>query len=155
MNRIKEFRKKNGFTQAQLAVLTNTSAPQINRLENDERQLTVDWLKKIAKALRCHPWDLVEKDNHQAGFNSKLAKEIGQRLLITRSALGLEQSEFADSAGIPRMAYKMYENGDVEPSVDTASMICNAFDLTLDWIYRGNTSGLTYKLGITLQREAS
>ena len=49
---LKTRRENLGLTQAQLAELTGTSQPQIRRLENGERELTVAWAERLAGPLR-------------------------------------------------------------------------------------------------------
>ncbi len=61
MNRLREIRKAQGLTQQELAEMVGTSYVQIGRLEKGERQLTVDWLKRLAGALNVRPWDIVEE----------------------------------------------------------------------------------------------
>lgn len=51
MNTLRALREKKGLTQAQLAELAETSQPQIKRLENGERELTVDWARRLAGPL--------------------------------------------------------------------------------------------------------
>lgn len=55
-------RVRQGLTLQQLAARVEPPASyqQIARLERDERRLTWDWLKKIARALDCTPMDLIE-----------------------------------------------------------------------------------------------
>ena len=77
---------------------------------------------------------------------------IGRRLLLTRQALGIDaQGEFARRAGIGVTAYNQYEMGRKRPSIENAVALCDAYHLTLDWLYRGDPSGLTYELGAALQ----
>jgi transcriptional regulator with XRE-family HTH domain len=45
---------------AELADSLGTTNQQISHLELGKRQLTVDWLRRLAAALDCHPWALVE-----------------------------------------------------------------------------------------------
>jgi transcriptional regulator with XRE-family HTH domain len=71
---------------------------------------------------------------------------IGHRLQLTRQALGLNQTGFCARAGVARTAYTQYESGDKRPSIESANSLCDAYDLTLDWIYRGEMAGLTYEL---------
>lgn len=52
MNTLKDLREKAGLTQSQLAELTATSQPQIRRLENGERELTVAWAERLAGPLK-------------------------------------------------------------------------------------------------------
>lgn len=76
----------------------------------------------------------------------RTAPAIGARLLLTRQALGLAQNEFAERAGLATNTYNQYETGKNIPSIPMAHAICDAFGLTLDWIYRGDQSGLRYHL---------
>lgn len=59
-NRIAELRQRRGLSQTALAILVGTSQQQIDRLEREERRLTWNWMKKLSKALHCHPMDLVD-----------------------------------------------------------------------------------------------
>lgn len=74
------------------------------------------------------------------------AAAIGHSLLLTRQALGLAQKDFADRAGLAANTYNQYESGKNVPAIDRAHSICDAYQLTLDWIYRGDPSGLRYQL---------
>ena len=78
--------------------------------------------------------------------DGRSAPAVGARLLLTRQALGLGQKEFAAGAKLAANTYKQYESGTNVPSLDKANALCDAYDLTLDWIYRGDPSGLRYQL---------
>lgn len=54
-NNILKIRTEKGISQQKLGELTQTSGPQINRLEKGERGLTVDWIERLAKALKVSP----------------------------------------------------------------------------------------------------
>ncbi len=75
---------------------------------------------------------------------SKLA--IGVRLRLTREAMGITQVEFAGRAGIAPNTYNQYEAGKNFPQIEYAQRLCDAHGLTLDWIYRGDLSNLSYQL---------
>ena len=70
---------------------------------------------------------------------------ISERLVATRKAIGLRQSEFADRAGIGRNTYNQWEKGK-RPQLDYALILCDVYGLTLDWIYRGDPQGLPHGL---------
>lgn len=59
MNRIREIREALGLTVDQLASEVGTSGATISRLETGERRLTVDWMQKIAQALKVSPSELI------------------------------------------------------------------------------------------------
>lgn len=71
---------------------------------------------------------------------------VAERLRITRDALGLKQGAFGQAADIKRNTYNQYETGKNLISLDEAHKLCDAHSLTLDWIYRGDASGLRYDL---------
>lgn len=71
---------------------------------------------------------------------------IAQRLVVTREALGLRQGEFAARADIAANTYNQYEQGKNRISLDKAIALCDEFGMTLDWIYRGEPSGLKVAL---------
>jgi transcriptional regulator with XRE-family HTH domain len=54
-NRIKELREKAGLTLQQVAEAAGTTLQQIHRLENADRRLTDEWMRRIAPALGVHP----------------------------------------------------------------------------------------------------
>ncbi len=72
--------------------------------------------------------------------------KIGERLRLTRACYGLTQGEFAEGAGIARHTYNQYENGKKRPSLETATALCDAYGLTLDWIFHGRVEGLPHQL---------
>lgn len=76
---------------------------------------------------------------------------IGVLLRATREALGLTQTRFAEDANVGLTAYNQYESGKKQPSLATALWLCDTHDLTLDWIYRGDPSGLRYGLAEKLK----
>lgn len=71
---------------------------------------------------------------------------IGRRLALTRQVLDLQQNEFCERAKIAPNTYNQYEKGKKRPSVENAIRLCESYHLTLDWIFRGDPSGLRYEL---------
>jgi transcriptional regulator with XRE-family HTH domain len=61
-NRIKVLREARGLSLEALAAAAETSNQQVSLLEGGQRRLTVDWLVRLAKALHCHPWEIVSAD---------------------------------------------------------------------------------------------
>lgn len=67
---------------------------------------------------------------------------MAARLKLTRAALGLSQAELCRRADLSRNTYNQWERGHGRPDVHYAMRLCDAFGITLDWIYRGQTFGL-------------
>jgi DNA-binding XRE family transcriptional regulator len=56
---IKAARDRLGLTMEAAAKRVGTSAPQINRLEKGQRDLTWDWIMRLSRAYECDPCDLM------------------------------------------------------------------------------------------------
>ena len=90
------------------------------------------------------------------GLDPKSEEAVGRRLQLTREALDMKIGKFAKSAGIAFNTYSQYESGIRIPVLGNAIKLCERYELTLDWIYRGDPSGLKYNLAeqiIRLRRE--
>lgn len=83
------------------------------------------------------------------GGTSKQA--VADRLTVTRDVMGYDQSTFAKGAGLRPNAYNQYENAVNWPQRRAAIAICDAYLLTLDWIYRGDPSGLRYDVAAAIK----
>jgi transcriptional regulator with XRE-family HTH domain len=75
--------------------------------------------------------------------NSKI---IGERLRVTRHVLGLGPRTFAERAGLEANAYNDIESGQRTLSVEEATAICNAYPITLDWVFRGDLASMEWSL---------
>lgn len=69
-NRIEIIRKQKGLTQEQLAKLLNCNQGVIQKIEKGITKLNTVWMRKIAKALECEPWELLPLDM-QPKINTK------------------------------------------------------------------------------------
>lgn len=56
----------------------------------------------------------------------------------------MTQLAFCTRAGIASNTYNNYERGHKRPAIENAIALCNAYNVTLDWIYRGDLSGLPH-----------
>jgi transcriptional regulator with XRE-family HTH domain len=79
-------------------------------------------------------------------------KAVGRRLKALRTALGYENNQrgFVGLVGLTQPAWSNYEAGDRLPNLDAANRIAEATGVTLDWIYRGNVSGLPHHIAVKL-----
>ncbi len=57
-------------------------------------------------------------------------KHFGQRLREARVTAGLSQSELEDISGIPKARLSRYENGHVEPSIQTLARLSRALNVS-------------------------
>ncbi|PTR07888.1 MULTISPECIES: helix-turn-helix domain-containing protein [unclassified Novosphingobium] len=63
-NRLRELRKRAGITQAELARKSGVSQPAISQLENDERPLTIDWMRTFARVFGVTAADLLDDEDN-------------------------------------------------------------------------------------------
>ncbi len=106
-NRISELRKARGLTMKQLAELVGTSNQQISHLEKGRRRLTLDWMERIAKALECHPSDLLaggtrlqnEKERAMIELFRGLSDEQQEAFLQATAALAKPVVDVMKKAG--------------------------------------------------------
>lgn len=75
-------------------------------------------------------------------MHSREKPGIAYRLTLTREALGYDQGAFAQRAGLKANTYNQYETGINAPNMDAAHRLCDTYKLSLDWIFRGDTSSL-------------
>jgi transcriptional regulator with XRE-family HTH domain len=77
--------------------------------------------------------------------NERTPEGVGERLALVRRVYGLQQQEFAERATINASAYNQYERGKRLISISHAHRLCDVYALNLDWIYRGDPTGLRYQ----------
>ena len=65
---IKSKRLAAGLSQKQLADLVGVHPPQIFKIETGERALSVEWARRIAPHLNCHPVELLMTSEEIEGF---------------------------------------------------------------------------------------
>lgn len=76
--------------------------------------------------------------------------KIGQRLVKLRTVMGLKQAQMSEQLCITQSAWSQYESGKRTITLEVAGVLAARFGLTLDWIYRGDPSGLPMRLATLL-----
>lgn len=84
-----------------------------------------------------------------------LGRDVARRMARTRRALGLDQEQFGEGAGLSQPRYNQYETGRRLLTLAAAMKLCQRYNLTLDWIYMGDPSGLPKRLADALQADRS
>jgi transcriptional regulator with XRE-family HTH domain len=80
-----------------------------------------------------------------------LIADVARRLASARLALGLDQQQFGTRAGLSQPQYNQFENGKRLLTLSAALKLCDSYNLTLDWLYRGDPSGLPYALATKIR----
>jgi len=84
-----------------------------------------------------------------------LATDVARRLTSARLALGLDQQQFGTRAGLSQPQYNQFDKGKRLLTLAAAMKLCDAYNLTLDWLYRGDPSNLPYKLATSIRGQHS
>lgn len=63
---IREIRREKGFTQRQLSDATGIDQASISRMENGKQSITVDYLQRIARAMKVPVESLVRSEADRA-----------------------------------------------------------------------------------------
>lgn len=82
----------------------------------------------------------------------RLETDVGRRLALTRKALGLIQTQIAEDTGLDQPRYSQYESGKRLLTLEAAMLLCERYNLTLDWLFRGDPSGLPYRLADAIKK---
>ena len=80
-----------------------------------------------------------------------MRSETGRRIRLTREALGLSQPELAEAIGLGKTAWNNYERGRSRPNIEDGIRFSERFNISLDWIYKGDMSSLSYELAKKLK----
>ena len=79
-------------------------------------------------------------------------EEIALRLRHLQHAVGSETaSAFAARVGLTQRQYDNFVHARGRPGLDAGLKICRTTGVTLDWLYRGKTSGLPLHIFNLLQ----
>lgn len=63
---------------------------------------------------------------------------LGERIKLTRKALGFSQSELADKVGISYAQIGRYETKDTQPPAKTLTVIADALEVSPDFLLYGS-----------------
>jgi transcriptional regulator with XRE-family HTH domain len=75
-----------------------------------------------------------------------LSKDVARRLMLTRQAFALNQLDFAEAASLSQPQYSQFETGKRLLSLRAALNLVQKYNITLDWLYLGDPSGLPARL---------
>lgn len=85
--------------------------------------------------------DFVEKTRRKQAHNDlddeNLKKVIGFRIMQKRKKLGILQKELAEAIGLTDNQISNIENGGSFPSMNNLLKICDALDITPDYLFVG------------------
>ena len=71
---------------------------------------------------------------------------IAKRLITLREAVEPSAAELCRRTGLAANRWSQYESGERPITLAAATILCDKYGVTLDWIYRGDESGLPARL---------
>lgn len=80
-----------------------------------------------------------------------MPERVAARLALARKAYGLDQQEFGKRAGLSQPQYNQFETGKRLLTLGPAMRLCEEYNLTLDWLYRDDPSGLPSDLWLRMR----
>ncbi len=103
--------------------------------------------QEAKSSIACQLWKGTKYGMFDSNDTGDLAIDTARRLRLTRAALSVvDQREFGEAAGLEQSLYNRFETGKRLLTLQAAMKLCARYSLTLDWLYRGDPSGLPYKL---------
>ena len=124
--RFTELRKKEGYSQADMAQKLDVSMGAVAMWETNKRVPKHDTLLKIADYFNVSVDYLLGRADTQ--------KMVYERLQSAREEARKTQTEVANILGITRQAYNHYETGKREPSLDTISKLATLYGVSVDYL---------------------
>jgi len=148
---IREAREAKGWSQGELAKRVGVTRAAVSRWELDETAPTRHRAPRVAEALgiplnTISPYGQVEpNDAVEDGRKSNVsAYDVGQRFAQLRKIMELDQIPFGEKAGLSQSRLSGYERGARMLTVRAALALCETYRVTMDWLFRGDASGLPY-----------
>ena len=138
--KLKMLRKKNGFTQQEVADIvqvnrvTYTNWEKGNREPSYEDLCVLAFIFDVSIDFLLSDYLEMAKDRYLK-FKEEKKKVFSSRLKELRLQHGFSQEELAEQIGIKRNSYSDWENGKCKPSYEKLEKIADFFGVSLDWLF--------------------
>lgn len=131
-------RKELGLTMKQVAEAVGVSEATVSRWESGQiANMRRDRINNYAKILRVDPNFIMTGENKidnlvgGPSVSMKMLREL-------RKAKGLSMKELGAIIGVAESTVSQYENGKRQPDFETLLLISEYFDVSVDYLLRGN-----------------
>lgn len=126
-NNLKKLREAAGLSQDALAEKAGTIKGQIYKLESGERKLTLPWMVRLSKHLKCEPSDLVAKNITIASAPPALRDSEIALVDAIKDLIQLLSLFHPDAPSMLRSAFSYqrteYEEGDLHGAAQVMEML--------------------------------
>lgn len=143
--KLKMLRKKEGFTQREVADFFGISQPVYQKWESGNRKPTYENLSMLACIFDVSidfllsEYAEISKERYLKFKKEKKEEEKQQvfsvRLKELRLQHGLTQKELVELLGVKRNTYSDWENGKCKPNYEKLEKLADFFDVSLDWLF--------------------
>lgn len=135
MNRIKQLRLKNGWTQDELGEKLCVKRSAVSKYESGKILLTDDTIKKLVKIFNTSADYILGLDDFDDNIKNMNKRSLfSTRLASLRKERNLTQYSLAENLGFSRGQISNYEQGSREPDQDTLLKIADFFDVSVDYL---------------------
>lgn len=148
-DRIKSMRISRGYTLSYVAEQLGIKEATMQRYESGEiKNIKHETIANLAEILNCSPVYLMgwENDNASNTLTKKVfsvGKKFNENLKMAREQKNLTQKEVADSIGVAKSTYSLYESGEREPNVQTIKKIADTLNVSADELLGLNSEPTT------------
>lgn len=141
--KLKMLRKKQGFTQKELARLLGTVQGVYSKWErgvyepNYENLSMLACIFDVSIDFLLSDYIEISKDKYLRMQESYLiiSNVFPQRLKELRQKKGLTQQEIADLVHVNRVTYTNWENGKREPNFEIVIKLADLLEVSVDWLF--------------------
>jgi len=133
---IAELRKKNGYSQAELAKKLFLTPQAISALERNSSNLSLELAVAICKEFDLPLSAFHERSLESDGFTPIPSEdELAKRLTDLRKAKGLDRKTVAEQSGLSERTIRNYENGDASPSFQFLEKAADIYGVSFEELF--------------------
>ena len=129
--RYQKLLEKNNVTNYRVSKETGITQTTLSNWKTGKITPKTNTLKKIANYFGVSvSYFTDDTEPHE----SKVALEFGNRLKYLRNSKGLMQEELAEIIKTTNATISKYENGHIEPNLETLQLLADFFDVSIDYL---------------------
>ena len=141
---IRDFRKQRGYTLQALADHLDVSPSFLSAVERGVKKPSVAMVKNLSDVLNISPTYLLA---------ARPEKVYGEKIRFIRRGRSLSIEELNELTGISVDLIKAYEEGTVDPDLDTLDKLAEALNVTVRYFLEKSTETLSVGQRVRRERE--
>lgn len=141
---IRDFRKQRGLTLQTLSNQLGVSCSFLSAVEREVKKPSVAMVKKLSDVLNISPTYL---------FGAGSDRVYGEKIRFIRRGRSLSIEELSELSGIPEGNIAAYEDGTLEPDLETLDRLAEALSVTVRYFLEKSADSLSIGARIRRERE--